>query len=529
MTDFSPTLEQHAIVEAVKGPTSVMVNAFAGCAKTTTIVLAGANIKVPALALAFNKKIADELRPKFPPNFQVKTMNGLGFMVWGRVLDGARLTMDDKKLGKLVTQVCKDRKAGLGKDGWDKLRQLVSRAQHAGLVPAEFGHGLVPDTFEGWCEVGEALWLLPGEVEELWELGQEILQEDIRLAKQGVISFDDQVYCPTLLCPQGLAGGRAIWPKFPITVVDEAQDLSPLNHRMLDLATRTDGKLVAVGDPKQAIYSFRGADSSSMEHIKELRKDWVTLPLATTFRCPKRIVARQQGHAPGFRAWHTNREGMFGHWRYDDEFEDTGELAGWRWGDVESLAGGHETIAVLCRNNAPLLALGLKLLRQQVGMELVGRDIGKNLISLSKKIIPLSETPYDICKGKILEWKERESSKALANENDERVAGIVDRAECLLAVLDGGECRNGGELREVLGKLFAEASGRVQLSTIHRFKGGESDVVVHLDPWRVPSRQAKKRAAAGEPRELEQEWNLLYVCETRTKNVLVNANLEDFR
>jgi hypothetical protein len=46
---------------------------------------------------------------------------------------------------------------------------------------------------------------------------------------------------------------------------------------------------------------------------------------------------------------------------------------------------------------------------------------------------------------------------------------------------------------------------------------------VHLDPWRIPSRYAKT------PAEIEQEHNLQYVLETRTKHTLILANVKDFK
>ena len=67
------------------------------------------------------------------------------------------------------------------------------------------------------------------------------------------------------------------------------------------------------------------------------------------------------------------------------------------------------------------------------------------------------------------------------------------------------------------------------LSTIHSAKGLEWDLVLHLDPWRVPSKYARKAAALGDATALAQEWNLKYVCETRTRHTLIEADLADFQ
>src|SRR5258708_34901961 len=111
------------------------------------------------------------------------------------------------------------------------------------------------------------------------------------------------------------------------------------------------------------------------------------------------------------------------------------------------------------------------------------------------------------------------------NGHEERVGGITDRAECLQAVLSSTEVKDAGGLRAMLKRLFAREEGTVTLSSIHRAKGMEWDLAVHLDPWRIPSKWAKQAAQAGDRSQLQQEWNLKYVCETRSKHTLAEANL----
>ena len=52
---------------------------------------------------------------------------------------------------------------------------------------------------------------------------------------------------------------------------------------------------------------------------------------------------------------------------------------------------GHD-VAVLCRNNAPLLSMAFKLLRRGIGVKMLGRDIGKGLVPLAKKLFPNPNT-----------------------------------------------------------------------------------------------------------------------------------------
>ena len=134
----TPTPHQQAIIEAIaqrSGP-SVEVAAGAGCAKSSTLEMAAPGIRVPALALAFNKKIATELKSRLPSNFSPMTLNGLGHRAWMRKLGpGVKIEIDDRKVGKIASEVAKDHGVELQSDQWDGLRQMISKAQQVGLVP----------------------------------------------------------------------------------------------------------------------------------------------------------------------------------------------------------------------------------------------------------------------------------------------------------------------------------------------------------------------------------------------------------
>lgn len=505
----TPTPEQSAILAAARdSPLSIMVQAFAGCAKSSTLEMVAREFtSTAALALAFNKKIAEGLEKRLPANFTVKTLNGLGHLAWNRAT-GQRCEVDDRKIGRLLTSESKAMGLELG-DSWDSCRRLLSLAQSAGLVPLTAGRqGLVEDTREGWEEI--ALEHLLDFTPDMLPLLRRVLQASIQEGYRGVISFDDQIYLSSLF------GG--VFPRYPVVLVDEAQDLSPLNH--IQVRKAAGDRLIVVGDRLQAIYGFRGADSSSMENLRRLRPEWIDLPLATTFRCPKVVVERQQSHAPGFTAWPSNPAGSFEHWRQNGREDWEG------WSEKDLLATtGQGSLAILCRNNAPLLAIAFKLIRRGVGVVMQGRDIGKGLVTLSKKILPHDDTERLTCSRLVANWITVETQNFRAAGKDEKVSAVTDRGECLLAVLESEGVPHAGALRQKLTELFSRSTGRAVLSTIHRAKGLEFDTVLHLDPWRVPSRWAKR--AGG--KALEQELNLCYVADTRTRDRLIYASLEDFQ
>jgi superfamily I DNA/RNA helicase len=121
------------------------------------------------------------------------------------------------------------------------------------------------------------------------------------------------------------------------------------------------------------------------------------------------------------------------------------------------------------------------------------------------------------------QWRDHEVDLAKANNHDRKIDTITDKAECLFAVMESSGAKDAGALRRAIDEVFAKENQRITLATGHKAKGLEWDVVLHLDPWRIPSKFAKT------PSAIEQEHNLGYVIETRTKNVLLLASLEDFR
>ena len=519
------TDEQVAICDATsRGAKSIMVEAFAGTGKTSTIEAAAQHVKEPALALAFNKKITDELAGRLPPNFMVKSLNGAGHLAWIKTLNGASVKLDKMKLGKLVTSIAQENRIHLQSWQWDAVRQAVTSAMQAGISPGNEGRPITPDTYENW----EDLIDVPSadEIPMIQDLAHQVLEADIALAKQGHISFDDQIYCPTIL------GGR--WVRYPRVFIDESQDLNILNHRELELCSRDDGLIMSVGDTKQAIYQFRGADANSMEKIRRIKDGWEDLKLTMTFRCPKSVVARQQEHAPGYRAHENNHTG-----RVTGPTQIIDNQQVWTWDWMKDLLAQVPTdllpskfspsAAILCRNNAPLLTMAFRLIRSGIGCQMQGRDIGRGLIQLTRKLCQDDELPITKFAAIMTEWSDRETDLANINQKPERADKISDQVECLRATIEGASPTTVGDLRAVLEKLFSREGNPILLSSSHRSKGLEWPLVVHLDPWRIPSKQAQVALALGDPKPMEQENNLHYVTETRTKHTLINADLEQFQ
>src|SRR3954463_14121391 len=183
----SPTSEQSEIITSACLPSSLMISAYAGCAKSTSLEMAAPQIREPCLALAFNKKIAAELgNNRLPENFTVRTLNAMGHRVWARSTSRQSIILDDKKLGKLISNVAKEWKVPLPSAEWESLLSIITRAMSLGIVPGDplDSTAMMPDSEESWLSAAD----LAGYDSPNIELAREVLRRNNEISKSGIIS-----------------------------------------------------------------------------------------------------------------------------------------------------------------------------------------------------------------------------------------------------------------------------------------------------------------------------------------------------
>jgi DNA helicase II / ATP-dependent DNA helicase PcrA len=97
---------------------------------------------------------------------------------------------------------------------------------------------------------------------------------------------------PRLLLER-LKGGDFPEQSYDYVIVDEFQDLTPGEQELMLRLRRPGGQLVALGDPRQSIYKFRGNDAQGLGKIEALLgtgASVVDVPITECQRCPKAIV-----------------------------------------------------------------------------------------------------------------------------------------------------------------------------------------------------------------------------------------------
>lgn len=512
----TPSRFQKDIFNFIKNPKegSLIIEAVAGSGKTTTICKALELLPDDSIItfLAFNKSIALELEERVPHHVDVMTMNSLGHRSWGKFVGGrvklnANKTYDILTSEKFETAVDVDefRMRRLR----SKVRRLVGLAKQAGLVPAGFdpdAKGLVADTQEVWdamiehhdvefLEAEDRIGMTDSEIRQ--QVGAD--KDDaiamarvclkMGLEKWNEIDFDDQLYMTVVY---NAKVKQSEW-----LFVDEAQDISTIQRVLLRRGLKKNGRLVAVGDPRQAIYAWRGADSNALNNIKK-EFNCKSLPLSISYRCPKAVVREAQKFVSHIESHESAPEGAV----IDLGIYDKRKMEQFELGDF-----------VVCRNNAPLVKLAFSLIRAKKPAKIMGREIGEGLIKLVDKL--KAKSISDLV-SKLDKWREKEIQRIIKKDADASTQLVDEKYDCLMVFIENAGSGIVADLCESIDSLFNgdEAEQTITLSTIHKAKGLEASRVLFLDSYLLPSKWAKK------PWQKEQEVNLSYVAITRAKNTL---------
>lgn len=485
---FKPTEEQKKIFTYVqKRKENLLIEARAGCGKTTTAIEALKLLPEDSSItfLAFNKHIQSELKEKLPEHVNCYTMHGLGMGAIKRTY-GDSIKMDEFKVDHILKK--KSTSWGLSdefkNDPATRNLYLKSMKQLVNLCRSTLT--LEKKWVEILAERYDIKYKTPKDIKRTVSV-LEILMKDRK-----TFDFTDMIFLPAI--------DKKIW-LFPqdYVIVDEAQDLNKAQQTMIFKMLKRDrvnkkkilGRLIAIGDPYQSIYSFAGADQNSFEWFRKF-KNTKTLPLTYTFRCGKEIVRKANDIVADLKALDDAPEGQVRH------------------GDViaEPEAGDF----VLCRTTAPLLQLYMEYLSTGRKAMIKGSDIGLSLIEMTKDfnsvgrllghyVTELDDLKIKLRRQGILDYKDHGGYIKL-KDSVETLQFLCHTVETI------------AELRKKIADIFSDKIDGIMLSTVHKAKGLEANRVFIACPDKLPLR-------TGKAWEYQQEKNLEYVAITRAKFELI--------
>ena len=522
---------QERIFEAAQtGQGKYVVNAGPGSGKTTTAIKLSTFFPGRAIYFSFNKKIQldtnDKLRALGSKMFAL-TLHAFGKSCIEKYL-GRESDVDDDKYSRLIDdfvgkrfptfllrlrQVDDEELATMQFDARVWAKDLVHYVQVTLSQPSEATLLALIDQFS-LNDINPAAKVWPLVVEVVAYALEGGLAE---FRQSGKISFDDMVCFPA---------GLAEIPvrQFDHVIIDEAQDLSKAQLRLVQRACHPDTQVFAVGDPRQSIYAFTGADHDSIDNIIRAFHAQL-LPLRVCYRCGTAIIdlANQLGGeiipAPGAH------EGEVQVMEAEEEY----------------LKKLRKRDAVITRTTAVLVRDCLKVLKTGQRAMVLGKKIGESIAVIVSRIeevrvakrgkrllhddlsnfLDLLEA-YRIKQQQIIQDTRKKDVELAIDELKDKVetARAFYTAYIARCVDPGERCANdpkcefsrtAEDFKRYIRGLFTEdeSGNMIQFMTAHRSKGLEFERVYIIDTDLFPHPLAKS------DKQKIQEDNLMYVAITR--------------
>ena len=533
--------EQRVAVRAPRGPVCVL--AGAGTGKTRTIThriahLVGSGHVAPGqmLAVTFTARAAGELRSRLRllgvSGVQAKTFHAAALRqlryFWPRVVGEEPWEVLDQKL-RLVAQAA--HAAGSPTDA-ETLRDLASEIEWAKatlVAPEDYPRA-----------AGAAHRDTPAPVEQVAKIYAGYERAKTTAMR---LDFDDLLLHTAAVLEGHPDVADEFRDRYRCFVVDEYQDVTPLQHRVLDAWLGGRDDLTVVGDANQTIYSFAGASPSYLldfprrfRHavVVRLERDYRSTPQVVS--CANRVIsaARSQPAAGQPNQGGSGRLRLIGqrppgpepeYAEYDDEPAEAAAVAA-KIGRLIADGAPASEIAVLYRVNAQSEAYEQALSAAGIGYQVRGGERFFARPEVRQAIRALRVAPPTDAE---LVPAVRHVLTGLGMTTEPPPGGAVrQRWESLQAVLGLAEELTAVEPGAGLDRFVAELDLRteaqhpptvqgVTLSSLHAAKGLEWDAVfvVGLVDGTLPIQHAEDDEAA-----IEEERRLLYVGVTRARQFL---------
>lgn len=368
--------------------------------------------------------------------------------------------------------------------------------------------------------------------------------------RQGVIDFEDMLRAAVWGIEDHPDVAEQIRSQYRHFVVDEYQDVNPLQQRLLDAWLGGRDDVTVVGDASQTIYSFTGATSSYLIDFPRQRREAVVVRLVRDYRSTPQVVGLANAVIKQARGSEAKlRLELIGQRPpgaepelkiFPDETSEAAAVAR-RCRELIGAATPASEIAVLFRTNAQSETYEKALAEAEVPYVVRGAErfferaeVRQAMIALRSAVrstpggTPLVEAVVEALSA--TGWsREQPPPGGAAREQWEALAALVALAEEFARTPEITPIGHAGALEHnvTLADFCAELQHRaeqqhaptvegVTLASLHSAKGLEWDAVflVGLADGTLPTTYAKQ------PEQLEEERRLLYVGVTRARQTL---------
>ena len=588
MMNFKLSAYQENILNTVKlTDKNILVDAKAGSGKTSTLILISEAIQKQGnkcLFLAFNKHIVEELKGKMDTtDCAVKTIHSLGYsylrsFLYRQYGQHYKMDLDENKLREIV-------KHKFEEDGYQQ-SVIEHNIDKTGTELKDFIRTLISETCHliNFCRFHMTNYHEQDKVRKLaLSCCRTIIEENIgfdnypTLVESVIdklkndfenpeiidglptykVDFTDMIYFPVYY---KMIPPWSIREYLDYVLIDECQDLSELQQEFLK-TLGNNSRFIFVGDEKQAIYGFAGADTKSIFKLTQ-RYDLEQLPLNICYRCPKKVIKLvQQEVLPTIE--------------YNKERPDVGEVYCIERSEI--IKNLEKNDVIITRRNSDLLRLFIDLsVKKKIQVRLLNKDLVNNVTNnltrivnsyiekynkglniekelfewMAEKGIPkqvLKQTNLDKdVEDKIIQlMKERKNKsitkqkhtvdylikcmteyKTQGNYNQKNMeTGELDELTAYYHIIESfidmfKQKVNALTVKDLITFIenflsLNENKEVPTLSTIHKMKGGEADNIFIYDYPRFPYKYNNMSED-----DQQQEVNLQYVALTRAKKKL---------
>jgi DNA helicase-2/ATP-dependent DNA helicase PcrA len=296
LTGLDP--EQLAVVTAIRGP--VCVIAGAGTGKTRVItnriayaINAGVTDPTKVLALTFTARAAGEMRARLRtlgvPNVAARTFHSAALKqllyFWPYSFGGQFPTLLTTKSG-FISQAIERAEIAIPAQA-ASLREIASEIEWAKVLE------ISPDNYQAEAIAAKRSIRLPNSksATENLEIIAKVYEAYESLKKQErTLDFEDILLLTVGMLEEDRGVRERVRDQYRFFTVDEYQDVSPLQQRLLNIWLGNREEICVVGDAAQTIYSFAGATSNFLLTFKNRFPNAQTYRLSRGYRSTPEII-----------------------------------------------------------------------------------------------------------------------------------------------------------------------------------------------------------------------------------------------
>ncbi|MGW5650840.1 ATP-dependent DNA helicase UvrD2 [Streptomyces humi] len=534
--------EQRAVATALHGPVCVLAGAGTGKTRAITHRIAygvRAGILQPSsvLAVTFTNRAAGEMRGRLrqlgAQGVQARTFHSAALrqlqFFWPKAIGGTLPRLVDRKI-QLVADAAAACRIRLDRGELRDVTAEIEWSKVTQTVPADYALAAL--------KAGRESPRDPAEIAQLYSVYEDLKRDRV------VIDFED-----VLLLTVGILQDRQdiadqVRAQYQHFVVDEYQDVSPLQQRLLELWLGERDSLCVVGDASQTIYSFTGATPDHLLDFRTRHPGATVVKLVRDYRSTPQVVhlangllAQANGRAADHRLELVSQRPAGPEPVYTEYADEPAEAEGAARRIRELMAAGVPAaeIAVLFRTNSQSETYEQALADAGVSYQLRGaerffdrpevRRAGVALRAAARfggndalldDTVDLPSQVRAVLSGE--GWtSEPPAGSGAVRERWESLAALVNLAHDVVAVRPAATLADFvTELDERAGAQHAPTVQGVTLASLHSAKGLEWDVVflVGVAEGMMPITYAKT------DEQIEEERRLLYVGVTRARERL---------